>query len=78
VGRGDQIQSGEVTTFMAWARRLIREHGGAVPEDNGDFEDDRAAVIEAACDVVERENLGRLFDVIFVDEFRTFVQASWV
>ncbi|WP_431731984.1 AAA family ATPase [Agrobacterium tumefaciens] len=26
VGRGDQLQKDEITTFMAWARKIILEH----------------------------------------------------
>src|SRR4051812_36775652 len=32
VGRGDQIQRDEISTFMGWAKKLIRELGGAIPD----------------------------------------------
>jgi superfamily I DNA/RNA helicase len=30
VGRGDQIKGDEIKTFMAWARQIVRENGGAI------------------------------------------------
>jgi superfamily I DNA/RNA helicase len=72
IGRADQIQRNEITTFMAWAKRFIREHGGAVPDETGTFNKDREAINDAFLDIIEAQNPGRLYDVIFIDEVQDF------
>lgn len=72
IGRADQIQKEEISTFMGWARSIIRIHGGQVPPDTKNFEVDRKAVLEAAEALVEAEELGELYDVVFVDEVQDF------
>jgi superfamily I DNA/RNA helicase len=72
VGRADQIQREEISTFMGWARNLIRNHGGNLPEETDNFDDNRRATAEAMQKVIESEQLGELYDVIFVDEVQDF------
>jgi superfamily I DNA/RNA helicase len=76
VGRGDQIRGDEIQTFMAWARQLIRENGGVIPSSAGDFNADRIAVAEGVLDIINAHNLGKLYDVIFVDEVQDFLEIE--
>ena len=76
VGRADQIQRGEISTFISWARSLIRNHGGILPEEADDFDVTRRATVEALREVVESQQLGELYDVIFVDEVQDFLESE--
>lgn len=73
IGRGDQIQRDEIATFMGWAKKLIRELGGQIPDGSGSFDIDREAVADTLLDVIETQQTGKLFDVIFVDEVQDFL-----
>lgn len=76
VGRADQIQPGEITTFMGWAKKLIRDNGGNPPEESGKFAVDRAATAALLSEIVEGERLGALYDVIFIDEVQDFLEVE--
>jgi superfamily I DNA/RNA helicase len=76
IGRGDQIRSDEIKTFMAWARQLIRDNGADIPESTSDFDADRIAIAETLLDVISTQNLGKLYDVIFVDEVQDFLELE--
>jgi len=76
VGRADQIQREEISTFIGWARSLIRNHGGTVPMEGDDFEDNRRMTVESLHEVVESQRLGTLYDVIFVDEVQDFLEIE--
>jgi superfamily I DNA/RNA helicase len=71
-GRGDQIQKSEITTFMAWAKKVIRDHGAQIPDSENNFDADRDAVNHALEDLIDAQNLAPLYDVIFVDEVQDF------
>jgi len=76
IGRADQIQKEEITTFMAWGRRTLRDHGYEPPETTDDFDDDRNALIQALHEMIDAEQPGRLYDVVFVDEVQDFYDAE--
>lgn len=76
VGRADQLQKDEISTFMGWAKSLLRNHGGTIPEEADDFDTDRSNVIEAVEEMIETQNLGELYDVIFVDEVQDFWESE--
>jgi superfamily I DNA/RNA helicase len=76
VGRADQIQRAEISTFMAWARSLISHHGGTLPQENEDFESDRRATINALQETVDAQKIRELYDVIFVDEVQDFWESE--
>jgi superfamily I DNA/RNA helicase len=76
IGRGDQIRDDEIKTFMGWARQLLRDHGGTIPDSTGDFEADRVAVAEAVLEMISIQNLGKLYDVIFVDEVQDLLEIE--
>jgi superfamily I DNA/RNA helicase len=72
VGRADQIQRDEISTFIGWARSVIRNNGGTLPEEADNFDVSRRLTVEALEEVVEGQQLGELYDVIFVDEVQDF------
>jgi superfamily I DNA/RNA helicase len=76
IGRGDQIREDEIKTFMGWAKQLIRDHGGKLPEPTEDFDHDRLATAEAAWEMIDVQNLGKLYDVVFVDEVQDFLEIE--
>lgn len=76
IGRADQIKAGEVQTFMGWAKRFLHEHGAGIADEPDDFDDSRQAHIAAVREVIAREQLGRLFDAIIIDEVQDFVEAE--
>lgn len=76
VGRADQIQREEISTFMGWARSVIRNNGGTLPVETDDFEANRRATVAALEEVVEQQNLGEIYDVIFVDEVQDFWESE--
>lgn len=76
VGRRDQLQKEEISTFMGWARSVIRNHGGTLPDEMHNFDEDREATIKALENTMEDHQLGELYDVIFVDEVQDFRQSE--
>jgi superfamily I DNA/RNA helicase len=76
IGRADQIKKDEITTFMAWAQKFIRENGKKPPEKGTDFTADREAVIQLVQEIIEAQNPGKLYDVVFVDEVQDFRAAE--
>jgi superfamily I DNA/RNA helicase len=76
VGRADQIQKEEISTFMGWARALVRHRGGTLPEETEDFDDNRRAIVETLKETVENQGLSELYDVIFVDEVQDFWESE--
>ncbi|MBR1203306.1 MULTISPECIES: UvrD-helicase domain-containing protein [unclassified Bradyrhizobium] len=76
IGRGDQIREDEIKTFMGWAKQLLRDHGGEIPEPARDFEADRLAVAEAVVEMIDTQSLGKLYDVIFVDEVQDLLEIE--
>lgn len=72
VGRADQIQRDEISTFMSWAKSVIRNHGDALPEASQNFEEDRRAVLAALEQTITRHKINKLYDVVFVDEVQDF------
>jgi superfamily I DNA/RNA helicase len=76
IGRGDQIKSGEITTFMAWGRSLLRENGYPTPAAGKDFDDDRGNLLTAISECLDNERTGVLYDVVFIDEVQDFHDAE--
>jgi superfamily I DNA/RNA helicase len=76
VGRADQMQKEEISTFMGWAKSVIRNQGGTLPDETNNFEDNRKAMIRALSEVVEDQALGELYDVAFVDEVQDFWESE--
>lgn len=76
VGRGDQLQKGEISTFMSWARSIIRNHGGTLPTEDQDFEKEREVIASLLKETIDREQIGELYDVIFVDEVQDFKESE--
>ncbi len=76
LGRADQLQPAEVTTFMAWGRRTIRDHGGVVSETRGDFDVERQDVISELNRLIGLGRIGVLYDVAFIDEVQDFLAAE--
>ena len=72
VGRGDQIQSGDIKTFMRWANEVIYQNGGQAPDEGATFEQTRENTISALEAVVESRGLQNLYDFAFVDEVQDF------
>lgn len=73
VGRADQIQSNEIVTFMGFARHLIKELGGELPQYTGDFDEDRRSTLDEVEQLLDEQKTGKLYDVVFIDE----VQSLW-
>ncbi len=76
VGRADQIQQSDIKTFMGWARGIILEHGGTAPDDSGNFEDVRRAMVAALKEVVDSHMLAKRYDFAFVDEVQDFWESE--
>ena len=72
IGRADQLQRKEISTFMGWARSVIQFHGGNMPDEGGGFKEQRQKVLEALEETIETQELGELYDVAFVDEVQDF------
>ena len=72
LGRGDQMQRGDVTTFMSWGRRLLRENEWDIPDEAGEFESQRDALIKALAEMTKIRRTGKLYDTILVDEVQDF------
>lgn len=70
--RADQLQPGEIVTFMAWGMRTIREKGGAIDWNNSDFPSQRQAVIDELNRLIDDGKIGQLYDVVFIDEVQDF------
>jgi superfamily I DNA/RNA helicase len=61
---------------MAWGRQLIRENGGVIPSSANGFNASRIAVAESVLEIINDHNLGKLYDVIFVDEVQDFLEIE--
>lgn len=72
IGRGDQIKSDEIQTFMGWAKRFLSERGATLPDDLDDFEESRRAYIAAVEAVIDGQRIGRPYDAIIIDEVQDF------
>lgn len=70
--RADQLQPSEIMTFMAWGMRTIKERGGEIDRDAGDFEAQRQSVIEELERLIDEQRVGELYDVVFIDEVQDF------
>lgn len=75
VGRADQIQQSEISTFMAWARQFLRSNGRPAPEGK-DFSETRMLIMEAVRSVIDDDRTGKLYDVIFIDEVQDFLESE--
>lgn len=76
IGRGDQIKAGEITTFMAWGRTLLRENGYPAPAAGKDFDEDRRNLLTSITECLDSERTGVLYDVVFIDEVQDFHDAE--
>ena len=76
VGRSDQIQQNDIKTFMQWARRLIQELGGEIPDNTGNFNSDRLAISDYLLEILRSEKTGKLYDVVFIDEVQDFIRSE--
>jgi superfamily I DNA/RNA helicase len=76
VGREDQIKRDEIRTFMGWGLKLLKDHGAPLSDDGLDFDQKRNALIEAITELVETQQLGKLYDVVFIDEVQDFYEAE--
>lgn len=76
VGRADQIQKEDISTFISWARALIKNLGGVIPKETDRFEEDRRAIIEALTNLIDEQRVSELYDVIFVDEVQDFWESE--
>lgn len=75
VGRADQIQKNEISTFMAWAIQFLKSNGRPIPKGSS-FSESRDAILEAVQSVIDEERTGNLYDVIFIDEVQDFLAAE--
>jgi superfamily I DNA and RNA helicase len=78
IGRADQIQKADIKTFMGWAKQIIKERGHDVPDENGEFDEVREVIAKKLNSVIEEQNLGKFFDVIFVDEVQDFLKEELI
>lgn len=76
VGRADQIQKNEISTFIGWSGAIIKQHGESMPEESGKFDEDRLAIIAALEGVIENQGISELYDVIFIDEVQDFLESE--
>lgn len=76
VGRADQIQREEISTFMAFGKKVLRSRGHTPPDSEDDFDADRTNLIEALQACIESDGLSNLYDVIFVDEVQDFRESE--
>lgn len=76
VGRADQIKPDEITTFMGWGLRFLRDHGRAWDDPVGSFDQKRTDLIAEIAAVVEQRQLGHLYDVVIIDEVQDFHDAE--
>lgn len=76
VGREDQIKSDEIRTFMSWGMKFLSDHDRPMPDEDLDFDEKRNALIEAISELVETEQIGKLYDVVFIDEVQDFYAAE--
>lgn len=75
IDREDQIKSNEIKTFMSWALSFLKSHSIQV-EDIKDFNQKRDLVISTIIELVEREQLGKFYDVIFIDEVQDLYECE--
>lgn len=76
VGRADQIQAAEILTFSSFSQRLIKNLGGNVPAQTGDFDTDRRMIADALSEIISRDRIGKLYDVIFIDEVQSLIREE--
>ena len=76
VGRADQIQREEISTFMGWARGMIKIHGGEIPDETGDFDIDRKSIVAVLQEIVLDQKLSQMYDVVFIDEVQDFWESE--
>ena len=69
------FSSDKVQTYNNWARRLLREHG-VEPHSSDDFEEDRAILLSQLRNLVDREQLSELYDVILLDEAHDYLSEE--
>jgi superfamily I DNA/RNA helicase len=76
VGRADQNQQTDIKTYMGWARGVIVEHGSTPPDESGNFDADRRAMVARLKEVVDGQQLGQLYDFAFVDDVQDFWESE--
>ena len=76
VGRADQIQADEISTFIGWALSIIKNNGEPAPEQKEDFDAYRLSVLSDLERVIEDHQLGEIYDVIFIDEVQDFLDRE--
>jgi superfamily I DNA and RNA helicase len=76
IGREDQIKHGEILTFMGWGMRLLHDHGCPIPDSTRDFDKDRDNLLSAISEMIDAEQPGKLYDVVFIDEVQDFYDAE--
>lgn len=62
----------KVQTYNGWARRILREHG-IEPQSFEKFEEERASLLTELSDLVEREQLSELYDIVLLDETHDYL-----
>jgi superfamily I DNA/RNA helicase len=76
VGRADQLQAEEISTFMGWAKSVIYQNGGEVVEETDDFDENRRLVVNKITSIVEENSISQLYDTAFVDEVQDFWESE--
>jgi superfamily I DNA and RNA helicase len=76
IGRPDQIQPDEITTFMGWGKKFLKDAGEGFVDPGGGFKKSRAALIAALNSYLDQDNPGIMYDSIFVDEVQDFFGAE--
>ena len=72
IGRDDQIKTAEIKTFMAWGKGFLQDMNHPFDDPGGFFNKSRHALISALEEFIEKENPGKIYDSIFVDEVQDF------
>ena len=62
----------KVKTSQLWAIQLLNEYG-ITPAKNKDFEKQRKALINQVTELIEKEHLSNIFDIIFLDEAQDYL-----
>ena len=76
VGRADQIQAEEISTFIGWALALLKNNGGISPEQKDDFDTYRLSILTELETMIDDQKMGELYDVIFIDEVQDFLERE--
>lgn len=76
IGRADQIKKDEITTFMAWGNKFLRDMGEDHASPSGPFNKIRASLIDALQGYIETNNPGKLYDSVFIDEVQDFKKSE--